>query len=236
MGSAAIGHERVRRGRLVGMSSAGRRGVEGSDRNASARPPSPQAAIEAEELVRRCLVQAPGAWEEFLRRYGDLIYSTIQMKVGLSEADREDAFQNAVVAIYTHLDRLRDPERLVPWIIRIAYRHGVNRIRVRTRRRETPIDEIPDTQLRSMEGEGTEELPGEQAQLDLEYGQRAREAMEIIPARCRELLQVLFYQDPPLDYGDVARRLSIPIGSIGPTRARCLEKMRRIYERRGWGE
>jgi RNA polymerase sigma factor (sigma-70 family) len=210
--------------------------VAGGGKDASREPPTSPAAVETEDLVRRCLAQAPGAWEEFLRRYGDLIYSTIQMRVGLAEADREDAFQNAVIAIYTHLGRLRDPERLVPWVIRIAYRHGVNRIRVRSRRRETPIDEIPDAQLRQPGEADTGELPGEQAQQDLEFGQRAQEAMALMPPRCRELLRLLFYEDPPLDYGDVSRRLSIPVGSIGPTRARCLEKMRRVYERRGWGE
>jgi RNA polymerase sigma factor (sigma-70 family) len=165
-----------------------------------------------------------------------LIYSTLHLRVGLAEADREDAFQNAVIAIYTHLDGLRDHERLVPWIVRIAYRQGVNRIRSRMRRRETSIEEVPDATLYEAGAEQGRELPGEGMESNLVRAQRAQEALGLLPERCRNLLRLLFYEDPPLDYGELSRRGGIPIGSIGPTRARCLERMRRIYDRRGWTE
>jgi RNA polymerase sigma factor (sigma-70 family) len=216
------------------MSSGGRRGAAKKGQ-ASRRPqPGSLGELDPEALVRACLAQAPGAWEEFLHRYADLIHSTLHVRVGLNEADREDAFQNAVLAIYTHIDRLRDHDRLVPWIIRIAYRQGVNRIRSRTRRRETPLDEIPDATLYDGREDRAEELPGEEAHAELIRAQRAQEALGMLPERCRNLLLLLFYADPPLDYGELSRRQGIPMGSIGPTRARCLERMRRIYERRGW--
>lgn len=216
------------------MSSGGRRRTAKEEQTARRSRSGPLEALDPAALVQACLAQSPGAWEEFLRRYSDLIHSTLHVRVGLNEVDREDAFQNAILAIYTHLERLREPDRLVPWIVRIAYRQGVNRIRSRMRRRETSIEEIPDAALHDRMEDQAEERPGEATRAELIRAQRAQETLSQLPERCRNLLRLLFYANPPLDYGELSRREGIPIGSIGPTRARCLERMRRIYQKRGW--
>lgn len=183
------------------------------------------------QLLARCRANAEDAWEEFLDRYGRLIYSTIA-RVGLPPDDREEAFQDTVAAIYRQIGRLRESDRLVSWIIGIAWRQSINRIRARVR--ESQVGELDERVFpdRGSVG-GTGPMPDE-LRLRLERAQQAREALDALPERCRRLLEYLFFHDPPPDYAEIARREGFPIGSLGPTRARCLEKMRSYFEQRGW--
>lgn len=187
-------------------------------------------SLSPDALISACLEHRAGAWDEFLHRYGNLVYSTI-LKVGLPEADQEEAFQNAIIAIYRQLGRLRDPAKLLSWIIGISHRQAINQIRAR--RRETLVEEVTDDMVAEDAGGGA--LP-DQPRLDLERAQQARETMEQLNERCRRLLELLFMSEPALDYIEIAELLGIPIGSIGPTRARCLEKARRVFSDRGWLE
>ncbi len=193
--------------------------------------PSPAERWTTDDLIERCLASENAAWQEFLRRHARLIYSTIQ-KAGLSPDDQDEAFQNAVEAIYRGLPRLRDRDRLLPWIIAIAWRQAVNLVRRLGRGPRTVAS--PGTP----EG-GTPEYPSgdplaPDARLELERAQQAQEALASLPERCRRLLGYLFYEDPAPDYAEIARREGLPIGSLGPTRARCLERLRRFFEERGW--
>jgi RNA polymerase sigma factor (sigma-70 family) len=188
------------------------------------------------ELIRFCLENREGAWEEFLRRYGDLIYSTIQAKVGLAPEDRADAFQNTVLSIYQNLHTLRDPSRLVAWIIRVAYFQGVDRVRARMRAREAAIGDLAPEDIHDRQDVDADPDPTEDLQTRLERAQRAQELLALLPEKCRSLLHQLFYEDPTPEYSEISRRVGIPVGSIGPTRARCLEKMRLLWEERGLPE
>lgn len=187
-------------------------------------------SIHPEDLVRRCRAHSPGAWEEFLRRYADLIHSTI-VRMGLDDSDRQDAFQAAVLSIYDSIDRLRNPDSLLSWIVGISRRRAMDQLRRRARRREVPVEE------RSGTGESdlvdTSVLP-DSARIELEGAQQVREAMAALPERCRRLLSMLFFEEPSPEYAEISRRESIPIGSIGPTRARCLERVRRFFQDKGW--
>ena len=208
------------------------RSAPGADRAMEA---DRMAELPVELLVDRCLANSPGAWEEFLRRYANLIYSTLIRKVSLDPADQEDAFQNAVVAIYESLPKLKDPSLIVSWIVQITYRQGINRIRRRARRRESALDDFTEAQIHAERAsEDAGDAPVDEVRIELERAQRAREMLEAAPERCRRLLRLLFYADPPLAYQEIARREGIPIGSIGPTRARCLEKLRALCESLGW--
>ena len=199
--------------------------------SAEGRPVLPPGEMAATELIERCLNHADGAWEEFLRRYGRLIHATIH-KVGLPADDQEEAFQITVIAIYRQLGRLRDRDRLVSWIVGIAWRQSIDRIR--RRGRETRMEELDDAVLQhSMAPIEPVDLPDE-TRLSLERAHHAREAVEALSERCRRLLGLFFFEDPPPDYAEIARREGIPIGSLGPTRARCLERLRRYFEERGW--
>lgn len=195
---------------------------------------NPWRRSEAPELAVACVRHAPGAWEEFLRRYGNLIYSTLH-RLGLDEEAREEGFQTSVIAIHRALPELRDAESLVSWIIRITYRQGVNQIRARTRARETPIEEMTEVALhRAANPVEDEPVPPDEIRLRLERAQMAEALMDAISERCKRLLALLFYEDPPLDYSEISQREGIPVGSIGPTRARCLERARRVAADRGF--
>lgn len=185
--------------------------------------------LDAAHLVDRCLSGDDAAWATFLRRYANLIHATIR-RVGLDVDEAEDAFQSTSVAIFQQLPGLRSPDTLVPWIIGIAYRQGVNSIRRKTRR--PPPVEFEETHPPALEGPDAS-LPDEDLQR-LELHQQIDECLQHLPDRCHALLRELFYREDPPDYSAVSDRLSMPIGSIGPTRARCLAKLRQIMDRHGW--
>jgi RNA polymerase sigma factor (sigma-70 family) len=206
---------------------------DGSDRADPERPglgsgwrPGPD-----RDLVDCCLDHESGAWEEFLRRYGRLIYSTIH-KVGLCPEDQEDAFQSSVMAIYRQLPKLRDREKIASWIVGITWRQSVNRIRLRSR--EIRMEEVEDPALSGRLDPPADAILPDEHRVALEQAQHAMEALDSLPVRCRRLLILMFYEHPPLDYVEISRREGVPIGSLGPTRARCLLKMRRFFRERGW--
>jgi RNA polymerase sigma factor (sigma-70 family) len=183
--------------------------------------------------VQRCIDRSAGAWEELLRRYAELIYSTI-IRVEVPPDDREDAFQSTVLAICSSLERLRHRESIVSWIVGIAYRQAVLRIRARIKERGVPM--LPES---IGDGGSPGELPDDSEppdalRLQLEESQQLKEALERLPERCRRLIRLLFFEEPTPDYVEIARREAIPIGSIGPTRARCIDRLRRIAVDQGW--
>jgi len=191
----------------------------------ASRQTTPEALIEA------CLAHEEGSWPEFLRRYSNLIYSTIR-KTGLRREDQEEAFQNTVIAIYRQLGHLRQSDRLTSWIIGIAWRQSINQVRLRSR--DSSLVEYTDGAAEAADRTASAQAPIDEVRTALERAQRAQEGMERLPERCRRLLQLMFYQDPPLEYREIARREGIPIGSLGPTRTRCLEKLKKLLAERGW--
>lgn len=179
------------------------------------------------ELISLCLTGEDAAWQEFLNRYSRLIYSTI-LKEDLSQDDQEEAFQASVMAIYCGLPQLRDHSRLISWIIAITWRQAINSIRHRSR--EARVRKAAD----AIGHEAGDQPLAPEALVALERAQQAQEALAALPERCRRLLTGLFYEDPRPGYDEIAHRMGIPIGSLGPTRARCLERMRRYFEERNW--
>ena len=183
----------------------------------------------SESLIAACLAHEEGAWAEMVRRFANLIYSTI-LRTDLPTEEVEEAFQASIVAIHQQLPGLRDSHRLVPWIIGISYRQAINRIRARRRESVSAISHA------MLEASGLvpelADLPDGQ-RLRLERSHQVQVALDRLPDRCRSLLHSLFFEDPPPEYSEIAERDGIPIGSIGPTRARCLDKMRQILERSG---
>lgn len=180
-----------------------------------------------DELITRCLANEDSAWQEFLYRYARLMYATI-IRTGLSRGDQPDAFQASMIAIYRGLPKLRDRSRLTPWIISISSRQAISSIRrfLRESQRYVPTEDVPKYPSKTP-------LPSDE-RVRLERAQQAQEALEMLPERCQRLLTYLFREDPTPSYEEIARREGIPVGSLGPNRARCLERMRRYFEERGW--
>jgi RNA polymerase sigma factor (sigma-70 family) len=173
-------------------------------------------------LVRACLAGDDAAWEELVDRYGRLVYS-IPRRLGFSEADAEDVFQNVFVTLLRNLGQLRDQTRLSAWLITTTRRETWRLGRRGTRRAEDELDES----LPADEPDSLDDV------LRWEREQGVRQAMRRLDDRCRELLTALFLEPATPSYEAIASRLGIPVGSIGPTRARCFKKLDAILRELG---
>jgi RNA polymerase sigma factor (sigma-70 family) len=167
------------------------------------------------------------AWDTIVERFLPLVGAIIR-RHRLSEADGDDVSQTVWLRLVEHLGALREPNALPGWI-RTTTRNECLRV-LAARGRVQVVD--------PQEGGGFAENPSDGAVDDellaAERRQALREALTELPAGRRDLL-LLLLTDPPLAYEEISARLSIPIGSIGPTRARALEQLRRTRALRGLG-
>jgi RNA polymerase sigma factor (sigma-70 family) len=177
-------------------------------------------------LVARCLRGEVAGWDGLVRRYQRLVY-TVALRIGLDEHAAADVFQSVFQRLMQHLPSLRDPTRLQAWIVTTAKREA---LRQRERGSRTVSMTAPDDDDEQAQWDIADESPlPEEALEQLQVQDRVRDAMERLDARCRDLLTLLFSEaDEGIPYEDVAVRLSMPVGSIGPTRARCLAKLRTL--------
>ena len=167
-----------------------------------------------------------GAWDAIVDRFLPLVGAIIR-RHRLSEADGDDVSQTVWLRLVEHLGALREPDALPGWI-RTTTRNECLRV-IAARGRVRPVD--------PQDGSGLDAVATDVAGDDLvaaERRQALREALTELPAARRELL-LLLMADPPLAYDVISERLGIPIGSIGPTRARALEQLRRTRALRGLG-
>jgi RNA polymerase sigma factor (sigma-70 family) len=183
------------------------------------------------EVVAACLDGDPAAWEALIGRYQRLIYS-IPIKSGLNSDDAADIFQSVCLKLLQKLRSLRDHEKLSSWLITTTARESW---RISTIRRRSSS---PDS--RDVDDEGPDpmnEIPAigplaDEERQALEQQQIVREGIDSLSERCRDLITMLFYKKDELSYTDIARQMKMPVSSIGPTRARCLEKLKKLLEGR----
>jgi RNA polymerase sigma factor (sigma-70 family) len=174
-----------------------------------------------EALVLACRRGDARAWEVLVERYHRLIYS-IPRRAGLSDDLCGDVLQQVFIALLTNIERIGQPDRLAAWLVTSA-------------RRETWRVSRWQRTLEPWSGDdddGAAVLPDsaplpDESFLELEAQQGVRQGVEALDARCRQLLTSLYYRPAPPSYEELAAALDIPVNSIGPTRARCLDKLRR---------
>jgi len=157
------------------------------------------------------------AWDELVERYAPLIWS-ICCRQGLDRADAEDVSQAVWLHLVDHLDDLRNPLALPGWLATTTRRECC---RVRRAPRARPadaqvLDYIPDEQTAT----------AEHKLLVAERDSALREAFARLPEGCQRLLALLM-TDPPVPYTEISAKLGIRVGSIGPSRQRCLDRLRR---------
>lgn len=187
----------------------------------------PTAGRSDADLIYRCLDGDATAWDDLIRRYSGLVYS-VAYQTGLSADDAADVLQMVSVTLLDHLRDLRDVSRLMPWIARTTYHHAL-RVAMRNRRHE----EMPASLAAGPDLEASmADLPGDLSEriTALHDQQIVREAMALLSPRCRELLTALFLSDSPMSYAEAAQHLDVPVGSIGPTRNRCLQRLRALLD------
>lgn len=187
----------------------------------------PNATWNDNRLVRECLAGNDRAWTALIGKYKNLIYS-IPLKYGATPEDAADIFQSVCVELFSELPRLRNVGALRSWLITVAA-HASFHWKVKRRRQgEQELTEVEENQLESNEAVPAAML--EQLQRD----QLVREEVAKLPRRCREIIHLLFFEDPPIPYRDLAKRLGLATGSIGFIRGRCLTRLQRALERLGF--
>jgi RNA polymerase sigma factor (sigma-70 family) len=171
------------------------------------------------DLVIRARNGDNQAWDVLVERYSPLIWS-ICRRHQLDGADAGDVGQNVWLRLVDQLDKIRDPAALPGWLATTTRRECARVLR--TAREPHPAGYSPDIQ--NMPDE--QGVPAEQELLAAEAHAALREALSHLPPRDQQLIAALT-QDPPLPYAQISARLGIPVGSIGPSRRRCLDKIRR---------
>jgi RNA polymerase sigma factor (sigma-70 family) len=183
---------------------------------------------EDRAIVAACLKGDASAWEALILRYQRLIYS-ISLKTRLSQDDAADIFQSVCLKLYEKLASLRDQGKLSSWIITTTTRECwrlSNRHRKEMSGGELSAEEADD-KLQKLVADAP--LIEEQ-KIMLEQQQAVRQAVTALPERCKDLVTMLFYKKDDLSYTEIARQMDMPVASIGPTRARCLEKLRKLLQ------
>ncbi len=164
------------------------------------------------DLIQACLNGDESAWKELVERYARLVYS-IPCRRGFSPADTDDVFQNVFTIVYRRLDSLRNQTVLAAWLIRITH-HECQRLRSSIPNYTELPESLPDSAT----------PPDDEIEI-LECQHLVRTALNQLEPRCRELLMALFLESAAPSYEELSARLNIPVGSIGPTRARCFKKL-----------
>lgn len=184
------------------------------------------------ELISACLAGDLHPWDQLIARYSGFIYA-LALRSGLSHADAEDVFQNVCLSLYQNLGSLRNVDRLSTWLS-ITTRNEVASFY--RKRRTILASEMSDTpgETAGAYRVGGEASPGpEEIALALEEQHLVYECLQHLPEECRRLLTLLYIEDPPRSYIEIAKRLSLPMGSIGPKRARCLQRLEKLLKKFG---
>lgn len=184
---------------------------------------------DVSDVVQRAAAGDSEAWNLLVRSFTGMIFA-IATGYRLGPADAGEVVQSTWLRLLENLERIREPERVGGWLATTARRESQRLLRLRGR--ELVTDD--ERELDRIAGPAAQ--TPESALLDYDRARRVRAAFARLPERCRRLLQLVVVVAPP--YAEVAAALDMPVGSIGPTRARCLDRLRRLLaaESGGSGE
>jgi RNA polymerase sigma factor (sigma-70 family) len=176
------------------------------------------------KLVEKCLRGEEDAWRVLLSKYKNLIFS-VPIKYGFSREESADIFQSVCLDLLYDLKRLREPRALAGWLIRITYNKCFHQQQLAHRQA---------TQNGQIElAVATEEIP-ENRLHELQREEALRTALRSSSPRCHKLVEMLFFESPARPYDEVARSLTLSLGSIGAIRRRCLDDLRKTLEEAGF--
>jgi len=177
--------------------------------------PGQTAGPSDDGLISGCIAGEQSAWRELVHRYAGLVYS-VPARLGLDDASSDDVFQMVFEVLLKQLPRLRDRQSLPKWLLTAAQRISWKVIRQQRKEQSAVVAE--------QASDPTEVL------IKCERQHRVRQALARLGGRCQALLTALYLGQNQPNYGQVAQMLGLPLGSIGPTRARCIEKMIELLE------
>ena len=182
--------------------------------------------LSTQQLINYCLQGKKRAWNVLIDRYEDYIYSLTRRYI----ADRDlcnDVFQNVFLILYKNLSRLRNKDLLSAYLFQITRNESLRVLR--NEKRESPEEESVLIEL----GYDKKVETPEGFFLHIEERILISDAVKQLPQKCQMIVNSLFFQDNPLSYRELAESLRMPESSIGPTRQRCLEKLKEILQKMG---
>jgi RNA polymerase sigma factor (sigma-70 family) len=186
---------------------------------------SPAPSWTDEDLVTECLAGNEQAWSALVTKYKNLVYS-VALKYRLSPEDAADIFQSVWTELYHGLSKLQRRSAIRSWLVTVASGQCYS---LKKNQRKWGAPPEPEFDIETLSGSSVPTF-GE----ELEREQAIREAIQSLPDRCQSMIRLLFYSDPPLAYSEVAQRFGLAQGSIGFIRGRCLRKLRRTLEDKGF--
>ncbi len=175
------------------------------------------------DLIRRCREGSAGAWHQLLNKYERLVYS-IPLRYGLSRDDAADIAQITFTILIQSLDGLSEDSRLGPWLATVARRHTWRMLE--RNRREAASERLEGTDIAE-----SAVLLGKSDADSIEHWELTEwldAGLSKISEPCRKLLLALYFQPERSSYAEVAERLDMPVGSIGPSRARCIRRLKQM--------
>ena len=176
-------------------------------------------------LVKECLAGKEAAWSQLIDKYKALIYS-VPVKYGLPPQEASDVFQATCMELLTRLPELREPRALPKWLIQVAYHQCYHWKRQQQRLVSRDAGtELPEPEIPAMAEELVQQTEEEQM---------LREAMASLAPRCRKLVEMLFFEIPARPYTEVANELKLAVGSIGLTRQKCIDTLRKRLDELGF--
>lgn len=180
------------------------------------------AEISDSQLVSASLRGSEDAWAHLVRRYQRLVLSVARSH-RLNRDDCGEVFAAVFAELWRALPEMEQPDQIRPWLVTVTRRQSWKQIQYH--RRWVPMAD-------SENGEhSADPAPlGEALLLQAEREQAMRRALEQLPPRCRQLMEWLFFTDPPPDYREIGKRLGLAPNSVGFIRGRCLHKLRRALE------
>jgi len=184
-----------------------------------------RAAWPDARLVRECNAGSEEAWCALIFKYKNLIFS-IPVKYGFSRDDSTDIFQAVCLDILSELPKLRKVKALPKWIMQLTAHKCFHR------KQQQQRTEVLDPAAKEFE----KSIPSRAMEIlrEAEDEQNIRQAMAQLPPRCRELVHMLFYDEPVRPYQEIAASLGIAVGSIGFIRQRCLQRLRKYLLEAGF--
>jgi RNA polymerase sigma factor (sigma-70 family) len=167
------------------------------------------------DLISQCIAGQQPAWEELISRYEKLIYSTA-LRTGLEPYLADEIFQNVCMIWLKELKNLRQAASLGAWLVTTTRRECW----ALWRHEKAKLEELEENIL-------SDETP-ESITQHVEDSRKVLSAFKLLGEPCHQLLWRLYFNEEKSSYAEIARDLNIPINSIGPTRSRCLEKLKAI--------
>jgi RNA polymerase sigma factor (sigma-70 family) len=183
-----------------------------------------QSEGEVASLVRRAATGDSEAWDALVARYSSLVWA-VALQHGIGESNAADVVQSTWLRLLEHIDEIRDPARIGGWLATTARRESLRIVELGRRfvlEGDSGAFDGPDRLLPATD----ERLLAE------ERGRSVSHAVAALPPSWQSVLRLLM-SDPPISYQEIGDQLGIPVGSIGPTRGRCMSRMRATLESPG---